>query len=73
MFEDIMGKKEYDRFDLACLCVIKTLNKMVDDGLMTGKIWEVTDSAEELIKDFKPTDEEIALIVALMKEDGYIE
>ena len=72
MYEDIMEKKEYSRFDLTCLYVIKTLNELVDKGIMTGNLWEITDSAEELIKDFEPTDEEMQLVIVLMKKDGYI-
>ena len=48
MFDDIMGKKEYDRFDLACLYVIKTLNQI--NSILIVVLFLITDLLNNLVR-----------------------
>jgi hypothetical protein len=78
-----IGKKQLDwitnitgegitRQGKAILFTIKTLNKFVSMGLMEGGAFEISSEAEECIKDFKPTNEELELSVLMLKQEGYI-
>ncbi len=72
MFEDILSKDEFTREDLVILYTIKTLNELVDIGIMEGKPFELTEKGLEAIKDFEPTEEELKFGVNSLKVGGYI-
>lgn len=56
----------------ALVYVIKTMNELVDKGIMKGKPFEVTEDGLELIKGFKPTNDEIKIAILKLKSMGYI-
>ena len=56
----------------AILYVIKTLNKFVTMGIMTGGALAISPEAEKFIEDFKPTEEETRLAIAMLRNEGYI-
>lgn len=76
MFEDLTTEsnegKEYTRNQKAMLFVIKTLNELCDEGVLTGKVFDIVNEALEAIEGFKPTDKEIIECIAVLKEEGYI-
>ena len=72
MFEDIITES-FTREDKAILYAIKTLNDLVDKGLVEGKLFEVTEKGFEMIKDFEPTDDELIFAMDCLKIGGYIE
>ena len=71
MFEDIISEK-FTREDKAIVYAIKTLNELVDKGLVEGKPFEITEKGFEMIEDFEPTDEELRLAMEKLKVAGYI-
>ena len=73
MFEDITKDTVITREQKAMLYVIKTLNELVDMGIMEGKPFEVTEVGLEHIKDFEPTDEEMKIAVLSLKALGHIQ
>jgi hypothetical protein len=80
MFEDVLVPEEEEidlenltRDQLTVIYVLKTLNELVDKGLMEGKMYEITDTGLGLIKGFEPTEDELAECIRKMKEEGMIE
>jgi len=74
MFNDIIKEKEeFTRMELAMIYTIKTLNELVDKGLVENKIFEVSESGMELIKDFKPTDDELKQCVVVLSSPEFCE
>ena len=61
------------REEKVTLYVIKTLNKLVDVGILEGQVFTISKQAEEAIKDFKPTSEELKEAVLAFKREGYIQ
>lgn len=74
MFEDILGrdKIELSRLQKTIIFVINTLNELSDKGLLKGKAFKLSEDALGLIEGFKPTDDEIILVLGMLKEKGYI-
>lgn len=72
MFEDIIKEdKEFPRMQLALIYTIDTLNSLVDKGIVKEKIFEVSDEAKELIKDFEPTEDELKQCVLYLTSDEF--
>jgi len=61
------------REEKVTLYVIKTLNKLVDAGILEGQAFIISKQAEEAIKNFKPTSEELKEAVLAFKREGYIQ
>ena len=75
MFEDITNTEgEVSRKGLVILYVIRTLNELVDKGMLVGKAFELNEKAHELLEglDPLPTDEEMKEVIDLLKLEGYI-
>ena len=49
---------------------IKTLNQMVDKGLVQGKPYNVTEKGLEAIEGFEPTEEDIRLGMEILASNG---
>ena len=72
MFDDILNKdKELSRTELALIYTINILNELVDKEILENKVFEVSDEALELIKDFEPTKDELErCVLYLMSEES---
>lgn len=57
----------------AILFVIKSLNKLVEMGIMAGGNLQLDERVENIIKDFNPTDDELKKAVAILKHCGYVQ
>lgn len=67
-FEDI----QLSRVDLVIMYVIKQINEMIEQGLMEGSMFELTEKGEALLGDFVPTEEEIQACIESLIRDGYV-
>jgi hypothetical protein len=63
---------EISRLDKSILFVIKALNILAEKGLVTNGNMAISSEALEMIKDFKPTKEEMETAVAILKKEGHI-
>jgi malate/lactate dehydrogenase len=71
MFDDIISE-DFTREDKAIVYAIKTLNELVDKGIVNGQPFEITDKGFEMIVDFEPTDEELKEAMEKLSIAGYI-
>lgn len=63
---------ELSREEKCILFTIKTLNELTDMGILTGNGLKIDERAKDLIKDFKPTKEEVELAIIILKREGHI-
>jgi hypothetical protein len=71
MFEDII-KKDITREQKVLVYVLKTLNDLVEKGIMEGGGYQVTEEGLKYIKGFEPTDDELRECIDLLKADGVL-
>lgn len=76
MYDDLFNLEniELKREHLVLLHTIRTLNELTDMGILQGKPFELTEKADEYLKDFgEPTEKETEWAINLMKAEGYIQ
>lgn len=69
--ENITGV-ELTRTDKTILFVIQSLNELAEIGIITGGGLNIDERAKEIIKDFKPTGDEIREVILSLKRQGFI-
>lgn len=75
MFEDIMNNNiELTREQKVILYVINTLNTLVEQGLLEGGCFELSEEAKQIVEemDFEPTEKEIEKVMIYFKQEGHI-
>lgn len=75
MFEDLLEKTSFTHGEKLILYVIRTLNEIVEMGLLSKGPFVFTDpeKVNEVLEDFRPEDKEIEETIVWMKMEGYIE
>lgn len=63
---------ELTRIDKAIIYSIKTLNDLVEKGVLEDGGMTIGSEGEELIKGFKPTKEELEIAMAILKKEGHL-
>lgn len=64
--------QELTREEKSVVFCIKTLNDLIEEGLVTGGKYKVTEKGLKEIEDFKPTDEDIEFGMAILAREGLI-
>jgi hypothetical protein len=74
MFEDILEKSSLNHNEKVLLSVIRTLNELVEMGILSDGPFTFPDpkKVDEILGDFKPTEQEIKRTMTWMKSEGYI-
>jgi len=63
---------ELTRSQKTLLYVINILNELVELGMLTSGTLDIDERSKELIKDFKPTEDEMQNAILELKSQGYV-
>lgn len=59
-----------ERIQKTVVFCVQMLNELVEDGILEGGAYSVSEQGEKEIEDFKPTEREIEIAMAILAKDG---
>lgn len=70
--ENVTGAYKMTRIEKNIIFCVKVLNELVDVGILSGKVFTISEYGLKIIENFEPKEGEMEEALNILKQHGYL-